>query len=207
MQQKKIRFTSPKGYALYAHLDVPDTKFDSDGVYTVNLKLDDTENTQQLINKLEAIRDEYMENSQDVQKARNSRKQVIAADVCEWNEEGQAVFKFKQKAKIRCKDGSVIDVKVAMFDAKGKPFKASIGNDSVIRISFTVNPYYMPTTKTVGLSLRPVAVQVIDLVEFNGGDAKSYGFDEEEGYEAESTEETPWESKDAPDEEFNRGDF
>ena len=83
---------------------------------------------------------------------------------------------------------------------------ANIGRDSVIKVNFSVRPYYLPTTKTCGLSLRPVAIQVIELHEFTGGgSAESYGFsDEGEGYEAPSKE--PWEEHEDDDNE-NHSDF
>ena len=123
------------------------------------------------------------------------------------------MLKFKQKAVITKKDGSKFEVKIPQFDSKGKPMKANIGRDSVIKINFSIKPYYMPTTKTVGLSLRPVAVQVIDLKEFaSGGSAESYGFGEEEGgYEAndgeESTADTPWNDDDEEGTSSSSTDF
>lgn len=66
----------------------------------------------------------------------------------------------------------------------------------MIRLSFTAAPYFMQSTKQVGLSLRPVAVQVIKLNEFGGSSAEDYGFSaEEEGYEA-FKEEAPFGSLD-----------
>jgi len=208
MTIKNERITTPKGYADYPYLSTPDTKFDADGVYKVNLICEDNEATNKLIQKLEAIRDAFYEKSEDVAKALKSRKTVTKADVCEFDEEGNVVFKFKQRAKIKCKDGSMLDVKIAHFDSKGKPIKCNVGRDSVIRVSFTVNPYFTPSTKIVGVSLRPVAVQVIDLKEFGGNSAEDYGFEEEEGYEGTPEEDPPFDTmKDDGEEPLNRGDF
>lgn len=198
-----IRLTTPKGYAQYPYLLEPDTKFNPEGDYKVNLAMDDNEATNKLITKLEQILDDFYEENEDVAKAQAKGRKVAKADIFENDEEGRIVLKFKQKAVITKKDGSKFEVKIPQFDAKGKPMKANIGRDSVIKINFNIKPYYMPTTKTVGLSLRPVAVQVIDLKEFTGGgSAESYGFGEEEGYEASSEEpkdDTPWEdSKEDP---------
>lgn len=211
---KNERLTTPKGIANYPYLSTPDTKFDQEGVFKVSLHCDDNEATQKLITKLEEIRDHFYDNSEDVAKAIKARKKITKADVCEFDEEGNVVFKFKQRAKIKCKDGSILDVKIPHFDSKGNPVKCNVGRDSVIRVSFTANPYYTPSTKIVGVSLRPVAVQVIELKEFVGGTAKDYGFDEEEGgYEGSSedySEEAPFEEdvdETDGDEELNKGDF
>lgn len=193
-----IRLTTPKGYAQYPYLLEPDTKFNPEGDYKVNLAMDDNEATKKLITKLDQILDNFYEENEDVAKAQAKGRKVMKADIFEYDSEGRVVLKFKQKAVITKKDGSKFEVKIPQFDAKGKPMKANIGRDSVIKVNFSIKPYYMPTTKTVGLSLRPVAVQVIDLKEFtSGGSAESYGFGEEEGYEAEDTEstnksDTPW---------------
>lgn len=207
----KERITSPKGYAQYAHLVTPDTKFNSDGVYSVTLHCDDTAETTKLIERLEAIRDDFYENSKDVQKAIATRKQVVKADVCEWTQDGFVAFKFKQQAKIKCRDGSVIDAHIAMYDAKLTPMSEEVGRDSVIRISFTANPYYMPTTRQVGLSLRPVAVQVIDLKKGGGNSGESYGFEAEEGFEVEDAEEKAldnyFDEVESEEPVCNRGDF
>ena len=193
-----IRLTTPKGYAQYPYLLEPDTKFNPEGDFKVNLAMDDNEATNNLITKLEQILDDFYEENEDVAKAQSKGRKVLKADLYEKDEEGRIVLKFKQKAVITKKDGSKFEVKIPQFDSKGKPMKANIGRDSVIKINFSIKPYYMPTTKTVGLSLRPVAVQVIDLKEFaNGGSAEAYGFVEEAGYESngEESTEAPWDDE------------
>lgn len=203
-----IRLTTPKGYAQYPYLKDPDTKFNPDGDYKVNLAMDDNEVTGKLIAKLQQILEEFYDNDEEVAKAIAKGRKVVMTDVFEKDEEGRLVLKFKQKAKITKKNGEKIDVKLPQFDSRGKPMEAAnIGRDSVIKVNFSVRPYYLPTTKTCGLSLRPVAIQVIDLHEFTGGgSAESYGFsDEGEGYEASSSEE-PWKEHEDDDNE-NHSDF
>ena len=150
MSSNNNRFTTPKGLAQYPALKTPDTKFNPEGDYKVNLVM----------------------------------------DIYEKDEEGHIVMKFKQKAVITKKDGSKIPVKIRQFDSKGKPIDVNIGRDSVIKVSFTANPYYMPSTRTCGLSLRLLAVQVISLNEFGDASASSYGFEEEEGYNGEEPEDS-----------------
>lgn len=203
-----IRLTTPKGYAQYPYLKDPDTKFNPDGDYKVNLAMDDNEVTGKLIAKLQQILEEFYDNDEEVAKAIAKGRKVVMTDIFEKDEEGRLVLKFKQKAKITKKNGEKIDVKLPQFDSRGKPMEAAnIGRDSVIKVNFSVRPYYLPTTKTCGLSLRPVAIQVIDLREFTGGgSAESYGFsDEGEGYEAPSSEE-PWKEHEDDDNE-NHSDF
>ncbi len=82
---------------------------------------------------------------------------------------GNYLFKFKQKAKVHTKDGRTIDMKVALFDASRTPTQAQVGGGSELKIAATVWPYVMPATKSVGLSLRPSAVQILSLVSLSSG--------------------------------------
>ena len=142
--------------------------------------------------------------------SKEKKKKLNKIPFFEESEDGKhLVFKFKQNKIIKRKDGTTSEVKIPLFDAKGKPITEAIklGNGSVCRISFTVAPYYNATNKGVGLSLRLVAVQVIELVEYSAGNAESYGFDEEEGYEAkDADDDPPFEDSDDSEDE-NNGDY
>lgn len=179
------RFTTPKGLAQYPALKTTDTKFNPEGDYKVNLVMEDDEKTNALVQKLEAILEDFYENDDNVKQAIAKGRKVVTQDIYEKDEEGRIVMKFKQKAVITKKDGSRITVKIRQFDSKGKPLDVNIGRDSVIKVCFSANPYYMPSTRTCGLSLRLLAVQVISLNEFGDSSASSYGFEEEEGYTGE----------------------
>lgn len=190
MSSNNNRFTTPKGLAQYPSIKTPDTKFNPEGDYKVNLVMEDDEKTNALVSKLESILEDFYENDDDVLYAISKGRKVVTQDIYEKDEEGHIVMKFKQKAVITKKDGSKIPVKIRQFDSKGKPIDVNIGRDSVIKVSFTANPYYMPSTRTCGLSLRLLAVQVISLNEFGDASASSYGFEEEEGYNGEDPEDS-----------------
>lgn len=190
MSSNNNRFTTPKGLAQYPSIKTPDTKFNPEGDYKVNLVMEDDEKTNALVSKLEALLEDFYENDDDVLYAISKGRKVVTQDIYEKDEEGRIVMKFKQKAVITKKDGSKIPIKIRQFDSKGKPIDVNIGRDSVIKVSFTANPYYMPSTRTCGLSLRLLAVQVISLNEFGDASASSYGFEEEEGYNGEEPEDS-----------------
>ena len=62
---------------------------------------------------------------------------------------------------------------------KAEDWSKLIGNGSTVKIKYRAAPYYMSSTKNVGLSYRFYAVQIIDLVEYSGkGDS---GFGNEDG--------------------------
>ena len=78
-------------------------------------------------------------------------------------------------------------------DAKGKPLtgETKVGGGSVIKVSYEVVPYYTAIAGA-GVSLRLKAVQIIELKAYSGGgNAESYGFGEEEGFEADDEDNDP----------------
>ena len=100
---------------------------------------------------------------------------------------GNIIFKFKTKAEIISKDGTVIPNKVAIFDSQGTPMiDTDVWSGSEMKVSADIVPYYTAIVGA-GVSLRLRAVQVIKLVQ--GGDgATGYGFDAiDDGYTAKET--------------------
>jgi hypothetical protein len=199
---KKPRYTTPAGIAQYPWLNKPDTKFNPDGEYKVNLEVD-TESAQKLVTFLD---EQFAQSVAQAKKENPGKKIKEGSPGYEVNEEtGKVTFKFKTKAKVTTKSGDTFEQKVALFDSKGKPLTTApnIGGGSKVKVSFEVMPYFTAMVGA-GLSLRVKAVQVIDLVEFSGGaSAEAYGFGEEDGYEAKTnsdsndfTDETEEETED-----------
>ena len=81
-------------------------------------------------------------------------------------------------------------MKIALYDAQRTPTDAMIGGGSEIKVAATMWPYVLPTTKSVGVSLRPSAVQILSLVSVGGNKMASL-FDEEEGFVASSSNAAP----------------
>lgn len=197
---KKPRYTTPAGVAQYPWLNKPDTKFNPDGEFKVNLEVD-SESAQALVTFLD---EQFAQAVAQAKKENPGKKIKEGSPGYEVNEEtGKVTFKFKTKAKVTTKSGDTFDQKVALFDAKGKPLSPApnIGGGSKIKVAFEVMPYYTSMVGA-GLSLRVKAAQIIELVEFTGGgNAESYGFGEEEGYESKAqqndfTDETEEETED-----------
>jgi hypothetical protein len=180
---------TPKGKAVWPKLNTPDTKFNVDGEYTVKLRLAASE-SQDLIKQLEGLRDEFQKLTA---KTEPKVGRFDAAPVYEPEEDdngdltGFNLFKFKQNAKIKLRDGSTRDMKVAIYDSKKAPTDAEVTGGSTIRVAANVFCYAMPSTKRVGVSLRPTAVQVIELAAGFGGNADALAmFDKEDGFVADS---------------------
>ena len=185
MAQTQIKIVSPRGIAVYPWLNRPDTKFSADGDFKVTLKVDAAE-ASPLIKKLDDIISDYQQQQSkaDPKIARYSVSPPYEEEIDDQgNLTGNYLFKFKQKAKIHTKDGRVIDMKVALVDASRTPTTVNVGGGSEIKIAATVFPYAMKTTKSVGLSLRPSAVQILSLV--SGQSHVVSMFDDEDGFKTE----------------------
>lgn len=217
------KFTTPKGSAIYPYLDKPDMKFAKDGYgdFKVDLKCDLNDPKAQAIMaairkahdaQVKASEPEFKKNPKNKGKTMKVNDYPYVVD----DEAGTVTFKFKQKeggiAKTTQKPWKAV---INKFDAKGveMPVDTRIGGGSVLKVSAEIFPYYAPIG--TGVSLRVKAVQVLTLREFGGGDAGSFGFAAEEGYDAQgasgehgfSDEEQASQDETAVDEDSSGSDF
>ena len=181
------------GTAMWAKVFEPDTKFNPDGDFTINIQMSQAEAAPMCEQLEEIVQAKFNEAIKEDPRLKNT---LTTQPVCQpvydrdtGNDTGNVEFKFKLKAKVRKRDGSTYEQAPAVFDAKVKPMSKDvmIGNGSKVKVAFEPIPYVMPSTKKAGVSLRLKAVQVIDLIEY--GNSASSVFDEEDGYVAPSTTE------------------
>ena len=183
MKNNYIKIVSPEGVSQYAWLTKPDTKFDKDGHYKVNLVVP-TDKASSLIKQI----DEEMKKSVELAAENNKGKKVKQANA-PYEEEvdesgkptGNTIFKFKRKAQIISADGKVIPFKVALFDSSGKPLTdANVWSGSQMKVSAEL-VHWFTAMAGAGVSLRLRAVQITKLVEGGAGNAEGYGFNKVEG--------------------------
>lgn len=188
-KKKAERFVSPKGIASYPYLHTPDTKFNTEGEYKVSLLVSGVD-----ASKTIAFLNAQHEAAVAKAKKENAGKRIKESELpFSENDDGTVTFKFKMKAKVTPKKGDPFEQKPALFDAKGKPLtgETKVGGGSTIKVSYEVVPYYTAIAGA-GVSLRLKAVQIIELKEYSGGgNAESYGFGEEEGFEAGDEDNAP----------------
>lgn len=194
MTEKKARnprYVTQVGVAIYPHLVEPDTKFNAEGEYKVKLRLSPdsviTDAKGKRVADVQSFIDEMMAKALEKAQQENKGKIKEADAPYEIDEDtGDVLVNFKLKATGKTRDGKEFTQKPALFDAKGKPAEVKgVWGGSKIKVSFEVVPFY---TKLIGagVSLRLKAAQIIELIAGgNGGSADSYGFGEEEGFEAE----------------------
>ena len=185
---KGINITSPKGQANWCKFKEPDTKYNAKGEFSTNLICDLSDpSVQEYIKKLEKIADiaynETVETLGPV-KSNGIRKAPVYTE--ELNDKGvptgNGIFKFKLKdLEDRKERGD--STEIIVVDAKKNKLGKDaplVGNGSVIRLVSYANPYYMASTKTIGISHIWSKMQIIDLVEYGGG---GDDFDDEDGFE------------------------
>ena len=189
-KRKKVLVVTPIGLAVWPHLHSPDTKFDKDGVYRVQLAYPDTSaEAKQLVAQIDAWVEKAIEN-ENKQRLEDGKKVLVGKSVkradlpykMELNDEGEEtgrmLFNFKLKAKGKTREGEVFERRVALYMKGGAPLPKDkkIGGGSMLQVSYEPNPFYTGGLGA-GVSLRMEAVMVHELVEWAQRDASGYGFD------------------------------
>lgn len=160
--------------SVWTHLLEPDTHFDDVGWYKITFRMSEPEGIKlnsQLSKLLEEQKAEY----------ENAGKKIRSVNPVEGKkvEEDDGTVAYDFTAKLRPffkskKDGSKITQRPKVLDAQLKPMGELIGKGSDVKVNFKVVPYNTPMA--MGLTLRLVAVQVINLVSVNDGGSEDHGF-------------------------------
>lgn len=152
---------TPRGKTKWCKWNQPDTY----GKFSVNVYFTD-EDTEALNKTLTSMRDEA------VKVATGSGKKVNGvADILREDSDGNMFFNFKVDAsKIESGKVTIVD----KFGKEDKDFNKLIGNDSIVKVKYMARGYHMPSTKQVGVSLRLMAIQVIELNEYSGSGGSDF---------------------------------
>lgn len=179
---------SPKGVLSgFNAVTTPSTKFDVDGKYSANILISKADG-EAIVAEAKAVGKEQLKTfgkgttvvpfvkcKPHVVVVKNEDGEVVSETP---DAEGRYILKTDMKAKIRCKDGSVIDIKIPLFDSKGKPVKGEVklGEGSTVKLAYDIKGYSVAGKTGVGCKLK--SLQLINLVEYAGG---NFGFGEEDG--------------------------
>tara|TARA_B100000963_G_scaffold73682_1_gene61726 strand:+ start:14007 stop:14582 length:576 start_codon:yes stop_codon:yes gene_type:complete len=160
MEELKV---SSLGEAIYPRLQVADTKFDKDGVYTCKLKVKKTEATDMLNDIKSALVD-----SLNDAKNSNQGKNIKEAPPPYKEDGDNVIFNFKVKASgINSKTDQRYERRIRILDSQKNPIPMDkmIGNGSKIRLVYLAKKYYSPAIGS-GVTLQPRIVQVVELKEY-----------------------------------------
>jgi hypothetical protein len=173
-----------RGVARFPWLNKPDTKFDSDGVFKVDLEID-ADTAAPLIRKFNDMRAETMKEAQKALKGKKAKEAdlpIFPKLDEDGNETGSFVLKAKMKASgISKKTGKPWQRSVPIFDAKGKPANPQIYGGSEIVVGIAPKAWSNPKGEC-SVTCYLEGVQVIKLsAGGGGGSAASLGFGVVEG--------------------------
>lgn len=166
----------PKGVAIWPKLETPDTKFIPLGVYSVDIAvpLEEAEST------MKELSEEFKAHTGKPPAKSDNTMWKMEIDEETGEETGKVIFKCKIK-NVQRKNGDVWDRKPVLWDSKGNRIKdVNVGGGSILRLKCSVYCWVAGAKK--GVSLQPMAVQVLDLKSFSKGE--SFDFEVEDGFEA-----------------------
>ena len=188
-KQNSILVTTPIGEVNWFKLIKPDDKYNK---YQCDLILDDSEAVQSLLAQVEELTEAKIEelkgeakNPAAATKIKDSGNRPILPEYDDEGEEtGRYVLKMSSPAQIKKKDGTLMDMyPPKVFDARGKEIKGEsrdslrVGSGSTMRANLEVR-VYGNSSIGCGVSLRPKAVQIVELKEWGNSGG---GFDAVEG--------------------------
>lgn len=190
-----------RGRAIWPHTHAPDKKFKKEyGEFRIKVAADEAGAQEHVARIEDAIKAEFAEAkkrfSEDAknkgktfEKQKGGKLADRAYSEGEGDDAGTVIFNIKSPAGGKRQDGTEWTRQIAVFDAKRAPLPAGtrVGGGSDVKVAYSLNPF--ATAIGVGVSLRLEAVQVLELKTFER-DAKSFGFDEEEGFAVNETEES-----------------
>lgn len=188
--KKRTNVISPAGVMKYGHIQKPNTKFNENGTYEVELILT-PEDAAPFIKQIEAATAEARTQliAEDPKRAKLKDFKAYGPELDEADEPtGNIKFKFKQNAtwvNKKTVPHTTVNVRIPIFDAKGKPIADTVrvGRGSRVKVGFNFRPIMAPTNpKTIGAQLSLQGIQILELVEYSGQSASALGFTEEEGY-------------------------
>jgi len=188
---KNVKYTTPAGIARYPWLNKADTKWKPEGEYKVTLVV--PKKTAEPLLKV------CIEARTECAKQNKTKKFAELPIQPEVDDQGNETGNMLIKCAVKCREGW--DRKPKLFDAAGNRIDVRVGGGSKIKVNVEVYAWFAASLGA-GVSLQPVAVQVLDLVEVEaGGTASSYGFGKEEGFVSEDKFDA--DAKDAASEEVS----
>lgn len=173
-----------RGIARYLWLNKPDTKFDSDGVFKVELEVT-SEVADPLIRKFNDMRAQAMKEAQKNLKGKKAKEADLPISPKldeDGNETGLFLLKAKMKASgVSAKTGKAWNRSVPIFDAKGKPANPQIYGGSEIILGIAPKAWSNPKGEC-SVTCYLEGVQVIKLSAGGGNtSAAGLGFGAVEG--------------------------
>lgn len=207
------KYVTGKGELVgFIALTKPSTKFNKKGVYSANILLPKKEG-EELAQKIKDIRTEQFKKygkGTKVAEIPCIPYEIVNPETGEATLDEQGRYILKTNASAYIENGK-IGKRVMILNAKKQKVKdLNIGEGTIARLGVTLSGYSV-AGKT-GVSVKLGMVQIINLVEYQGGGWSADMFDEEEGFEGvgeDFTDEVIPDEADgeAPDDEEEEADY
>jgi len=180
-QEVNQNFTMPRGKALWANLQAPDTKFNPDGVYRIDVVLEATSDPAK---NLKRRIDQAFEQNLEYQSINKSGVKPSVhfpykdEEDQDGNPTGNLIFKTKTSATRPTARGRVPH-RPKVFSRSGQPLDQEVGNGSEVAVNVTMRGHNKGTNGA-GVTLYLEAVMVYELVPVGDRSAEEYGFEVEQ---------------------------
>jgi hypothetical protein len=166
----------PLGRAIYPALKRPDTKFNELGIYKANVSVP----LKEAAGVMEQLSNIYKQHTGKAPAKADNTMWKLEVDEETGEETGNVIFKCTVKNVLR--NGVIWDRRPKQFDAKMNPIDVDPRGGSEMYVSASVYAWSAGGKK--GVTIQPLAIQVINLIEGIGSNPESYGFQKRDGFEA-----------------------
>jgi hypothetical protein len=177
-------YQSPFGVARFPWITRADSKYHADNpLYHVDLVMDPSPQVDAFVEFVTAAAQKGFDEETEAMTPKDRKAYklyipVVKEEDDQGNETGRWVAKFKQNSIIKRKDGTLIDVKIGVKDAKLNDITKPVFGGSVLRVMYSTRNSKMTSSKEAGCRLDFASVQVTKLQA-----PEARGFDAVEGYE------------------------
>ena len=173
MTKEAIRMVTPTATCQWAHIVKPDTQFDPEGKFKIELIFEISNATH--LTFLKQLRDIHDKNKD----AMRSQKKPCEKEPWIQYTDTETQKKDKDKYVVRFKSS----YHPFLADARGNkwPKDTLVGNGSKVKVAFSPNAY--STGSNSGTNLYLNGVQIIDLVPYKEASFEDLGFQQEEGFD------------------------
>ena len=173
-----INLALPLGRAIYPALKTADTKFHELGQYKCNVSVP----LKEASGTMEKLTGIFKDHTGKAPTKADNTMWKMETDQDTGEETGNVIFKCSVK-NVQRRDGDLWDRRPKQFDAKMNPVNLDPYGGTELYVSASV--YAWSAAGKKGVSLQPMAVQIINLIEREGGTAEGFGFQTQEGFQSE----------------------
>jgi len=174
---------SPMGTSKWTVINEPRYDYNPKGQYEASICLDPgDESVIKFLASMEKLQNAAITAAKEHLSEAKAKKLVIR-DILrdEEDKEGMSTGMVMLKTKAYAVDFDGNPQTIPVFNAKGiemEGFKKNIGNGSKLKLQIWASPYHMASDNSIGISFKLKKVQLIEHVEYGGGDD---GFADESG--------------------------